>query len=136
MVYLGEDLEIIEDQDIPSSPNPDDDPDLPEFSLVPSLRIVPQTKDLSNTSEINIELLNSQITCYLYGPKNYIQKFNSNTKFTNLVPGVYIILGDEKELEELSLYQNETRLDLQKNTTKNIFLEFNSYETVVSIKDR
>ena len=84
----------------------------------------------------NIELLNSQITCYLYGPKNYIQKFNSNTKFTNLVPGVYIILGDEKELEELSLYQNETRLDLQKNTTKNIFLEFNSYETVVSIKDR
>ena len=136
LVYLGEDLEIIEDQDIPSSPNPDDDPDLPEFSLVPSLRIVPQTKDLSTTSEINIELLNSQITCYLYGPKNYIQKFNSNTKFTNLVPGVYIILGDEKELEELSLYQNETRLDLQKNTTKNIFLEFNSYETVVSIKDR
>jgi hypothetical protein len=136
LVYLGEDLEIIEDQDIPSPSDPDDDPDLPEFSLIPSIRIVPQTKDLSNTSEINIELLNNGISCYLYGPKNYIEKFNTNTKFTNLVPGVYIILGDEKELEQGSLYQNEIRIDLQKNITKDIFLEFNSYETIVSIKDQ
>lgn len=136
LVYLGEDLEIIEDPDIPSQPDPNEDLNLPEFSLVPSLRIVPQTKDLNNTSEINIELLNNNINCYLYGPKNYIEKFNSNTKFTNLVPGVYIILGDEKELKDASLYQNEIRINLQKNTEKNVFLEFVSYETIVSIKDQ
>lgn len=84
-----------------------------------------QTKDDSeNTGSLTVYLAPSLIKTIIFGPKNYFEEFNINTKFNNLIPGVYIIKGDEQSLIENNLIQNEYRIIVDKNTDNTIIIEF------------
>lgn len=108
---------------------------LPDKSITAKFYFIQQPIDDSNIASLYIELLNSNITCYLYGPKNYSKKFTNSSRFTNLIPGIYTIIGDEQELKQNSLYQNEIRVILEKGYEKEVFLSFVSYNNLISIKE-
>lgn len=69
--------------------------------------------------------------CIIYGPKNYYNTFDKDTTFSNLLPGVYIIKGDEDYLNSHLLYQNETRVILD-NTNELVNLIFTEYKNKTS----
>jgi hypothetical protein len=109
--------------------------DLPDKSITAKFYFVQQQISSNNNGTIYVELATSNITCYIYGPKNYFKKFTSTSTFTDLIPGIYTIMGDEQDLKKFSLYQNQTRVLLEKGYLKEIFLSFVSYNDLVSIKD-
>jgi hypothetical protein len=135
LIYIGQEFSSVGDNIIEQAIN-----DLPDFSSpeqpdnVARFDIITQTKNNIDASSISVELLDQEIECQIHGPKNYKKTFNKNTSFTNLIPGVYTILGDEESLRRSSKYQNEIRIFLDKNTDKFVFLSFVSYSDFISIK--
>jgi hypothetical protein len=95
--------------------------------------VVDQTSDTTNTSSISINL-SKNIKCYIYGPKNYKKSFSVSTKFANLIPGVYTIIGDQDNLNSLGLYQNETKVTIENNSDEEVFLDFVSYNEKIFIR--
>lgn len=116
----------------PSVPQPS--PPAPIVPIIPPEPNVEQTHDDSNTSSLFVALY-STITCFLYGPKNYKHSFKENITFTNMIPGVYRIVGNNKELFDNNLYPQEFRIVIDKNTTNNIDINFVSYQDKVFLKD-
>lgn len=134
LIYIGLDNEIISNKSVPTIA-PIVETNLPTTSPITTIpnHIVKQTNDNNNTGIINILYMNKNIKCYLYGPKNWTYEFNSPIQFVNLVPGIYTILADEKELKQYSLYQNETRIIVETNNIYDINLNFISYENSIFI---
>ena len=135
LVYLGNDPTITEETNLPS--NSIVEPEsllLPPSILDKSFVVIDQTSGTTNTSAISINL-NKNIKCYIYGPKNYKKSFNIATKFANLIPGVYTIMGDPDSLNELGLYQNETKVTIDNNSDIEIFLDFVSFNDKVFIRN-
>ena len=116
----------------PSVPQPS--PPVPTIPVIPPEPNIEQTHDDSNTSSLFVTLY-SNITCFLYGPKNYKHSFKENITFTNMIPGVYRIVGSDKELFDNNLYPQEFRIVIDKNTTNNIDINFVSYKDKVFLKD-
>ena len=134
LVYLGDDPDIIEETNLPSSPLVDSEPlILPPSIFDQSFIVVDQTSDTTNTSSISINL-SKTIKCYIYGPKNYKKSFNASTKFANLIPGVYTIIGDQDNLNSLGLYQNEIKVTIDNNSDEEVFLDFVSYNEKIFIR--
>lgn len=115
-----------------SLPKPDVQP--PPQPPVVSSPVIEQTHDSSNTSSLVVNLYKN-IMCTLYGPKNYQHLFNTDITFTNMIPGVYRIAGNEKELFNNNLYSQEFRIVIDRNTTNNIDIDFVSYQDKVFIKE-
>jgi hypothetical protein len=136
LIYIGQEFSSVGDNVFEEVIN-----ELPGFSSpeqpdnVVRFEVIEQTKDNAGTSSISVELLDQEIECQIHGPKNYKKTFNKNTSFTNLIPGVYTILGDEDSLRRASKYQNEIRIFLDKNTNKSIFVSFVSYADFIFIKN-
>jgi hypothetical protein len=133
------DQSIINNSNIPSS-IVFDTSNLPSVSPITLpgeeiTNIVNQSLDSTDTGSIDIRVSNANITNYIYGPNNYKKSFNTDTKFANLIPGVYTILGDENQLESNSLYQNETRIFVDKNSSYDILLNYFSYENKIIQRD-
>lgn len=105
----------------------------PTISTIELYQTIKQTEDVTNTSKllVNIE---RNIKHWIYGPRNYIMNFAKNTLFINLLPGVYIIQGDEKDLVNNYLYQNEYRILVNENSENNIDIIFNSYQNQLFIQ--
>lgn len=118
------------DNTIPQAPELNEPNDPVEIQDI----VVEQTKDISNTASLQISLY-KEIACTLYGPKNYQYSFNTNITFTKMIPGVYRIVGNDKELFENNLYQQEFRIVIDKNTTNTIDIDFVSYKDKVFIKE-
>jgi hypothetical protein len=95
---------------------------------------IQQTKDITNTASLTVNLYKN-ITCILYGPKNYQYFFNTNTTFTNMIPGVYRIVGNNEDLLQNSLYPQEFRIIIDKNTSNVMDIDFVSYRDKVFIKE-
>jgi hypothetical protein len=83
------------------------------------------------TLSVKISPQNTQ--CAIIGPKNYYNSFNEDTTFTNLIPGVYIIKGDDTYLADNLLYQNETRIILNNNSNELVNLIFTEYQNKLNI---
>lgn len=134
LVYVGsEENEVIENQSIPSiNPNFNTNT-LPVSVGAVEFDIFKQTEDTTNTGSIEINRPQN-IDCYITGPKNFFQKFSDNIKFTNLIPGLYKIYGDNDQLKINSLYQNEIRVFIDKNSAEKIYLEFVSFKDQIFIK--
>lgn len=133
LIYIGKNNEIIQEENIPSNTiqvAPPLEPSIIDKDFV----IINQTSDNTNTGTLSINL-SQNIKCYIYGPKNYKKSFSVATKFTNLVPGVYTIIGDDEQLNDLGLYQNETRVAIENTTNQEIFLNFTSYNDKVFIRN-
>lgn len=96
--------------------------------------IVKQTNDTTNTSQLLVNISQS-IKHWIYGPKNYTRSFNTNTLFTNLLAGVYIIKGDDQELQDNILYQTEHRILVDPNTSNTIEVNFTTYRNQLFIMD-
>lgn len=135
LIYIGRQFSSLGNNSIEFVEDSESPEETPEQNNTLSINVVSQTKDEINTSSISVELLNEEIDCYIYGPKNYKKSFNRNTSFTNLIPGIYTILGDEESLTKASKYQNEIRIFLDKNTNKSVFLDFVSYIDLISIRN-
>lgn len=116
----------------PSIPQPP--PPTPPTPPVSTENIVEQTHDISNTASLIVNLY-ADVTCILYGPKNYEYSFNTNITFTNMIPGVYRIVGNNKELIDNNLYPQEFRIVIDKNTTNTIDIDFISYRDRVFLKE-
>jgi len=133
-VYLGYDPIIIEETKLPSSPLIESEPVVLSTSILDqTFVVVDQTSDTTNTSSISINL-SKNIKCYIYGPKNYKKSFSVSTKFANLIPGVYTIIGDQDNLNSLGLYQNETKVTIENNSGEEVFLDFVSYNEKIFIR--
>ena len=112
----------------------------PSQAIIPSSNIITlntinQTNNPTNTS-LTIYINPSSLTCVLFGPKNYIKEFSQNTKFNNLVPGVYIIKGQDQDLLNKKLYQNENRVLVESGTDVSVNIQFNSYKDQAILVDR
>jgi len=92
-----------------------------------SNKTIKQSGDSTNTSTIVINLVLTDCICYLLGPKNYKQRFIGSTTFENVVPGVYTIIGDEDYLSSKLLYQQSTRIIVDKNQIYDLSINFQSY---------
>lgn len=128
LVYIG----VLQDSndDIPSSP-----PSLPTNPIVITIPSIKSTNDSTNTGSLTIEVLPQNASCWIYGPKNYHKNFIGETKFENLIPGVYTIVGDQEYLSNNSLYDNEYRIFLSKGANQILTVEFAPFNQSVFIKD-
>lgn len=106
----------------------------PQLPTQPTVEIVTQTPDSTNTGSLSLQLLKN-ITCLLTGPKNYTHTFKNDIQFINMIPGVYTIKGDPQELYNSNLYQQEYRLLIEKNKSYSVDIDFVSYRDKVFIKD-
>jgi hypothetical protein len=113
---------------------PSPEPPAPTPVIPPSDPIIEQTHDTSNTSALSVSLYKN-IICTMFGPKNYQHSFNTDITFTNMVPGVYRIVGNDKELSDNNLYPQEFRIVIDKNTTNTIDIDFISYRDRVFTKE-
>lgn len=106
-------------------------PQTPTTNLIPTIQ---QSKDQTNTSSLNITVFPTNTKCILRGPKNYYYEFTGSTNFTNLLPGVYLIEGNEQDLEIKNLYQNKHRILVNKNSINQVSVEFTSYLNRIFIR--
>lgn len=100
-----------------------------------SIIIVQQSEDTSNTASLSVTLVKPNIKCYLTGPQNYSYTITQNTKFTNMISGVYNIKGDNADLTSNFLYQNNYSLLVNPNSVNNIDINFTSYQHELLVKD-
>lgn len=121
LAYIPSIEEVPEPSPIPITPQP--------------ILVVPQTNNTSNTASLSINLLKPNIKCYLSGPQNYSYTIIQNTKFTNMIPGLYTIIGDSSDLMSNFLYQNKYKLLINNNTTNNIDINFTSYQNQLLIRN-
>lgn len=98
------------------------------------INTVEQTKDSTDAGSLLVTIP-AQINIELFGPNNYHYTTNKNTIFKNLIPGLYVIRGDEDSLRENNLYQNEFRILISKNKLSTITIDFTSYANKLFIKD-
>ena len=96
--------------------------------------IIEQTKDSSGTGSLLLQIP-SKTEVEVFGPNNYFIRVSSDTTFKNLIPGLYIIKGNEDSLKKNNLYQNEVRILISKNIFSTITIEFTSYTNKLFIKD-
>lgn len=94
-------------------------------------------KQLNKTtdSSLNIKISPKLTKCILKGPDNYELILTEDTKIINMIPGVYNLYGDDQELFTKNLYQNNTRIILDKNNNLDIDIKFNSYLNKTIIKE-
>jgi hypothetical protein len=94
-----------------------------------------QNQNINNTSitepqtlSISVKISPQNIKCIIYGPKNYYNTFDKDTTFSGLLPGVYIIKGEEEDLKNNLLYQNEIRIILNSSNqlVNLIFAEYSN----------
>jgi|688.fasta_scaffold13150_4 hypothetical protein len=97
--------------------------------------IIEQTKDSTDTGSLLLQIP-SKTEVEIFGPNNYFAKVSSNTTFKNLIPGLYIIRGNEESLKKNNLYQNELRFLISKNILSTMTIEFTSYTNKLFIKDQ
>lgn len=132
LFFIGDDdIESINNSLIPTAPSsPNIVPALPETII----ETIEQTKNAQNNNSLTINMIQN-ISYYIYGPNNYKHIASSSIKIINMVPGVYTIIGNAEDLIKNSLYQNETRINIEKNQTYNIYIDFISYQNDIFIKD-
>ena len=106
----------------------------PTTTPVEEYFIIKQTEDETNTGKLLVNI-DKPIKHWIYGPKNYKKSFTHNTLFINLLPGVYTILGDDQDLLDNNLYQNEYRILVEDNFDDSIDIIFNSYQDQLFIMD-
>jgi hypothetical protein len=132
LIFIGnEDIDVINNPLIPSTPQP---PNI--ISPIPEriIKNIEQTKDSSNSNSLTINMIQN-VKYHVYGPNNYSYTDSNSVKITNMVPGVYTIIGNAEELINNSLYQNETRINIEKNKTYEVYINFTSYQNSIFIKD-
>lgn len=129
--------------DIPSPVIPSPPPiniDIGDITFAPSptettLTTIKQTQDNSNTASLTVRLLPTNTECIIYGPYNYILNFNQDIYLTNMIPGMYTIIGDYDYLSNNNLYQNQYKILLDKNSNEDITIIFQSYFNNIFIQD-
>lgn len=99
---------------------------------VPSIDV---TTGTTNSSTLIVKTLPLNSKCYIYGPKNYRKMFIGETKFNNLIPGVYTIVGDNDYINQNNLYYNECKVLINQNSSETISIEFISYSQSITTKD-
>ena len=72
---------------------------------------------------------------WIIGPLNYQKSFYNNTLFTNIIPGVYTIMGDSVELDNNYYYNSEYRILVEPNSSHSIDINFNSYKDQILVLD-
>jgi sulfatase modifying factor 1 len=122
-----------EENDLPN-PNPTP-PVIPVTPTTPVITIptVEVTKDVTNTSSLTVNIFPLNTKCIIYGPHQYMHTFSGNTKFTNIIPGIYRIIGEPTDIKNKNLYQNEYRIIINKNTAVSQNVEFFSYANMIFI---
>lgn len=120
----------------------------PGFPDIPTTPVEPGPKTpIVTTSSHNVSpntTLNNRVTIQTYppkipftvtGPYGYVEKFYDRTILTQLPPGVYKIIGDEKVLESQYLYSQTRTINVSKNTNDLIDIEFYSYKNQTIIRN-
>lgn len=134
MFYIGFEQEVINNSLIPTTA-------ITQRPLPTAIRgdiiqnVVKATQDNTETGILNIRLPQQNIRCYFTGPKNYHYSITRDTRFENLIPGVYTIYGDEQDLINNNCHQNYTKIFVTKGTSQDISISFISYQNKIYIKD-
>ncbi len=132
LFFIGEDdIAAINNELIPSRPQP---PNIIPVIPVETIKTIEQTKNSENNNSLTINIVQN-ISYHIYGPNNYRYTTSGSITITNMVPGVYTIIGNAEDLVTNSLYQNETRINIEKNQQYNIYIDFISYQNDIIIKD-
>lgn len=108
----------------PTPPTPTPTPTTPPTNTV---TLIEMSKDSTETSSLQVNVFPLNTKCIIYGPHNYTKQFIGNVIFTNMVPGIYKIIGEINDLRTKNLYQNEYRIIINKNTATSQIVEFFSY---------
>lgn len=100
-----------------------------------AIKIVSQTNDTTNTSSLTVKISPTLTKCVITGPNNYQLDISQDTKLINIIPGVYIIKGNEQDLFDKNLFSNYVRVLVDKNSEIITSIKFNSYKDKVLIKE-
>lgn len=96
---------------------------------------IKQTQDVSNTSSCTIRVFPKNTKCIIYGPYNYMLRFNEDITLYNMIPGNYTIVGDYDYLNINNLYQNENKIFIDKDVIENVSIIFQPYINTIFIRD-
>lgn len=99
------------------------------------IKTISQTNDTTNTSSLTIKISPTLTKCVITGPNNYQLDISQDTKLINMIPGVYIIQGNEQDLFDKNLFSNYVRVLVDKNSEIITSIKFNSYKDKVLIKE-
>jgi formylglycine-generating enzyme required for sulfatase activity len=130
---------ITQDENEAPALDPNPQPVPPQQNLPPTINaedipVIEISKDTSNTSTLITRIFPKNTKCNIYGPKNYYRQFIGDVVFTNIIPGVYKIVGETEDLKNKNLYQNEYRIIIDKNTSITQAIEFFSYANKLFIR--
>lgn len=153
-IYNSKITSLFEDGDIlVYVPKTNNDSILDKFSNIPTIaktninnnsiafipqrqnKIIAQTNDPNNKSTLNIKISPNLTKCIINGPNNYLLEIDTDTKLINMIPGVYIIVGNEEDLLAKNLEQNYNRILVDKNSDTNVIIKFESYKDKILIKE-
>lgn len=87
------------------------------------------------TNNITIQTNPPKVKYTVYGPYGYIKTFDDRATLIQLPPGVYTIKGEETDLYNKYLYQDNREIFVTKNTNLLIDLNFMTYEDQTIIKE-